>query len=239
MLSETSDVLFLEKKIKYYTPNSKTKKRVKRIHEKEPLTNEWISEIQNGTSLLDIGANVGMYTMMAAVTKDIKVYSIEPENNNYFILCHNILLNKVSDRVLAFNAGALDYNGYSVLNINNNDGFGGALHSVEEELDDKLNTLKPIHKQGLHVMRIDSFVEKMNIQPEYIKIDVDGLEHRVVEGALKTIKNAKTIIIELDLNLQKHKDTIDKIKDLGFSLKNDKLRKGHFGEHWFTNNVTT
>ena len=43
----------------------------------------------------------------------------------------------------------------------------------------------------------------MNIKPDHIKIDVDGLEHRVIKGAVESIEKSKTIIIELNTKLKR------------------------------------
>ena len=58
----------------------------------------------------------------------------------------------------------------------------------------------------------------MNIVPDHIKMDVDGLEHRVINGGLETIEKAKTVIIELNTNLQEHNNAVSKMKSLGFKL---------------------
>ena len=50
---------------------------------------------------IDIGANVGMYSIWAAVTRDISVISIEPESQNYAVLNKTILLNNLKDKVTA------------------------------------------------------------------------------------------------------------------------------------------
>ena len=81
----------------------------------------------------------------------------------------------------------------------------------------------------------------MSIIPDHIKIDVDGLEHRVINGGLDSIQQAKTVIIELNLNLKEHNDAVNKMKSLGFNLDNqqvkDALRKDgtyiNVGEHLF------
>ena len=104
--------------------------------------------------------------------------------------------------------------------------------------------LKPMRvgfKQGINVITLDSFCRKMKIIPDHIKIDVDGLEHRVIKGALESITQAKTVIIELNTNLKEHKVLVSLIKSLGFKLDekqvNQSLRKDgiylNVGEHLF------
>ena len=52
-------------------------------------------------------------------------------------------------------------------------------------------------------------------QPDYIKIDVDGFEDRVFKGAIATIQQAKSVLIEVD---QKHEHIVGKIINLGLRL---------------------
>ena len=81
----------------------------------------------------------------------------------------------------------------------------------------------------------------MKIKPDHIKIDVDGLEHRVINGAIESIKNSKTVIVELNTNLKQHNDIIILMKSLNFKLDDNQvkesLRKGgtflNVGEHLF------
>ena len=88
---------------------------------------------------------------------------------------------------------------------------------------------------------LDTFCKQMNITPDHIKMDVDGLEHRVINGGIESISNSKTVIIELNTNLKEHNDAISKMKSLGFKLDEgqvrEALRKGgtflNVGEHLF------
>ena len=62
-------------KITYCIMNSHTLWRVQSLESKEPDTLEWISGFKTDDVLLDVGANVGMYTIWAAITTGIKVLS--------------------------------------------------------------------------------------------------------------------------------------------------------------------
>ena len=225
-----------DKQIIFNTPNKRTTGRVKRIHKKEPLTNRWLETLQPDETLIDVGANVGMYSLIAGVGRGVKVFSLEPESQNYAVLNQNIASNEC-ENITAYNIGALDFNGYSVLNMTSHSGPGTAVHSVQEELDHVLKPKTVTFRQGLYVCSLDSFIDDLGIQPDHIKIDVDGLEHRVIKGAIKSIAYAKTLVIELNHNLQEHLDAIQLIKDRGFELVETDLREvGDFincGEHLF------
>ena len=64
----------------YSTPNIFTKYRVDSLRSKEPDTIAWIAGFQPGEVLVDIGANVGMYTIWAAKTRGVRVFAFEPES---------------------------------------------------------------------------------------------------------------------------------------------------------------
>ena len=63
----------------------------KHIFRKEPITITWMDNMQAGDVVIDIGANVGMYSLMSAVSRSARVYAFEPESSNYNLLCQNIL----------------------------------------------------------------------------------------------------------------------------------------------------
>ena len=86
----------------FWTPTLATKWRVDTLFSKEPDTIEWIAGFQSGEVLVDVGANVGMYTIWAAKTRGTHVYAFEPESQNYGALCRNIVLNNLSKRVIAY-----------------------------------------------------------------------------------------------------------------------------------------
>jgi hypothetical protein len=99
----------------FATPNTGTKWRVDTILEKEPCTLEWIAGFGGADILVDIGANVGMYTIWSAATKGVRVYAFEPEAQNYALLNRNIVLNNLQERVKAFCLGLSDKAGLTEL----------------------------------------------------------------------------------------------------------------------------
>src|SRR6187455_11828 len=86
--------------VAYSIPTQFTKWRVDSLFTKEPDTIEWIGSFQPGEVLVDIGANVGMYSIWAAKTRGVRVYAFEPESQNYALLYKNIVLNNLSQQVI-------------------------------------------------------------------------------------------------------------------------------------------
>ena len=243
MFNEIKNLQYENKEIKFYTPNKRTIGRVNNIFRKEPITITWMNNIKENEVVIDIGANVGMYTLMSCVGRGAVVYSFEPESSNYNLLQQNINLNNASEKIQSYCAGVLDYDCYSFLNIAK-DGYvgpGGSGYTVEEKVIFDLSPMDVIFKQGINVIKLDTFCEKMKIKPDHIKIDVDGLEHRVINGAIETIKNSKTVIVELNTNLKQHIDVVDLMKKLNYKLDEEQVKQSlrkdgtfkNVGEHLF------
>jgi len=243
IFNETDSLNYHGQEVKFYTPTKKTAGRVKKIFRKEPITITWMDNMQPGDTVIDIGANVGMYSLMSAVSRKVNVYAFEPEASNYNLLCQNIRLNNVQNKVTAYCAGTLDYDGFSVLNIaqDRDVGPGGSCHTVDEEKNFDLSKMNVAFKQGINIVKLDTFCKQMNISPDHIKMDVDGLEHRVIDGAKESIQKAKTVIIELNLNLTEHNNAVEKMKSLGFKLDETQVKQAlrtggtflNVGEHLF------
>ena len=103
--------------VAFYMPSQMTAMRFNTLFTKEPETISWIGGFVPGKVLVDIGANVGMYTIWAAKHRQMDVFAFEPEAQNYAVLNRNIRLNSLDDQVLAFPAAISDKPGFSVLNL--------------------------------------------------------------------------------------------------------------------------
>jgi hypothetical protein len=97
-----SDVEVDGRRLRFATTGSSSRKRLRSLFSKEPITLAWIDTFAQGETLYDIGANVGMYTIYAAVVRKAAVYAFEPEALNYAELNKNIFLNDLHGRVLGY-----------------------------------------------------------------------------------------------------------------------------------------
>lgn len=217
-IAPTSSVQHEGMKMTFATPSTLTLWRVQSIRKKEPWTLEWIGGFTPGDTLLDCGANVGMYTIWAAVTRKCRVYAFEPEAQNYALLNRNILLNDVASLVTAYCMGLSDESGLSVLNMADMR-LGGSCHSVGEALDFAHQPMEVRFVQGCFAMRLDELVASAAIPaPNHIKIDVDGFEPKVIAGARATLRDpaVKSLLIETNQNLDDHRAMVDELASLGF-----------------------
>jgi FkbM family methyltransferase len=202
----------------YSTPNSATRWRVETLFQKEPVTIEWIAGFKPGEVLVDVGANVGMYSIWAAKTRGVRVYGFEPESQNFALLNRNIVINRLGGLVNAYCMALSDVDGLSQLHLSE---FivGGSCHTLGEKLDFKRDPMQPAHSQGCVSARLDDLVQAGAVpDPDYIKIDVDGIEPKVVAGARRAIGagRLKSMLIEVNQNLPDHLAMVRELNERGF-----------------------
>ncbi|MBF0249316.1 MAG: FkbM family methyltransferase [Alphaproteobacteria bacterium] len=183
-----------------YCVNDMTRWRAETMLSKEPETIEWINSFTDGDVLYDIGANVGIYSLYAAANRKIRVFSFEPLAANYFLINKNIEINNLQDNITAFCIALNDEDLVSELHIQNT-GFGSALSSFDTPVDHNGDQFFAKFKQGMIGMGLDNFIAKFTTQfPTHVKIDVDGIEDKIIKGAQATLSDArlKSLSVELD-----------------------------------------
>jgi len=171
------------------------------FNEKEPETLDWIDQyVRNEGVFLDIGANVGVYSIYAALRyPNLKVIAFEPEYSNLHLLKDNILANSLENRVSIYSIALGNENGISHLHIQDATP-GAALHTVSRSnLDVTYEGKKVIWKEGVATMALDHFLREAGLKANFIKIDVDGNEKEILEGACQTLSlpDLKSVLIEI------------------------------------------
>lgn len=196
--------------IRFYCIGSIPLWRAQTLLTKEPETIEWIDRFEKNEVFYDVGANIGVYTLYAAINRQTRVLAFEPAAANYFLLNRNIELNNVADKISAYCLAFNDQDAISEMHMRNTD-FGSALSSFGEPIDDKGRGYTPQFKQGALGFSIDSFIETFKPPfPNHLKVDVDGLEGKIIEGARKTLANErlKSLSIELDDGRPDYTDSV-------------------------------
>ena len=177
--------------------------RAQTLFDKEPETIEWLDSMKPGEILFDVGANVGMYSIYAG-KKGCKVYGFEPEASNFYVFNKNIQINSLSSHVLAYCLALTDKEELSELKLTSD--IPGSAHTTFGPNEEFNQTNNPtIFEQGCLGMTLDGFVAKYDVPaPQHLKIDVDGIEAKIIRGASNLIQgpNLKTLLIELNENLK-------------------------------------
>jgi len=193
--------------------------------QKEPETVSWIEKyFKSGDIFFDIGANIGAYSLIAAMQseKNIQVYAFEPSYSSYYFLIKNILLNKCESNIFPFQICLSDMTEIIYFNYSSLES-GGAKHTIGNNMIDVLGKyFIPDFRQKMLSFSIDNFIDTFNIPtPNHIKIDVDGTEKNILIGAKDTLKNAnvKTIMIEIGDEVEIKKQIIEYLTNIGFSIE--------------------
>ena len=210
-----TDVLLDGHKARFYTPNGMTKWRVQTLYQKEPVTIEWLRAMPEGSVFADVGANVGMYTVFAALVRAAQVVAFEPESRNYGVLNENLRLNNLQGRVTALCAALSDRSGIERLYLSEV-GAGTSCHSLGEAVGFDLKPRDAAFVQGAVALRFDDLALPC---PDYIKIDVDGFEHKVIRGMERTLREGKvrSLLVELNPSLAEHREIRSFLEKLGFA----------------------
>lgn len=205
--------------VRFYTPNALSLWRARTLMTKEPDTIEWIDGFDAGDVFWDIGANVGCYTLYASRVKGVRTLAFEPSPSNYPLLVRNVEINGVSDKVSAFGIALSNETQISTLNMTTTEAatahstFGVNRNQFGKEF-------KAAYQHTMMGYSVDDFIKQFNVdRPNHIKIDVDGIEDLIVEGAEKTLsdKAVKSVLIELNIVPNQYdKKVIDLLNKAGF-----------------------
>jgi len=181
--------------------NWKTYYRWQTYNSKEPETFDWIDTwVREGDTFFDIGANIGIYTIYVALRHPgARVVAFEPEYANLHLLRDNVVENSLQGRVEVYSIALSNRSGLSHLHIQD---FtpGAALHTESRDTLSITRMRRPvIWREGICVFTMDAFCDETGLQPQCIKIDVDGTEPEVLEGAVRTLSSPglRSLIIEL------------------------------------------
>lgn len=149
-------------------------------------------------TFLDIGADFGAYTVAVAnfckrnKYSDFEVYSFEPTSSSYRLLEKNIKQNDLTDfAIKAFNCGLSNENNNAIpILFNEEDPGSTSIKNIQRHE----KVARRQREEIISVKRLDTMVLTGNIVPKrgvlLVKIDVEGYETYVLQGALQMLKNS-------------------------------------------------
>lgn len=208
-------------------PNALNRFRVDTFSTKEPETLEWIDRIPRGSILWDIGANVGLYTCYAAKARGCRVFAFEPSVFNLELLARNIFLNGITDNATIVPLPLSDELAFNKLNMTETE-WGGALSTFGESYGYDGQPMSKTFEFSTVGLSITDAIELLGIPlPNYIKMDVDGIEHLILKGGTGALQNAESILIEINDDFkQQAEDATRYLHAAGLQLKDKRRWEG-------------
>ena len=171
-------------------------------------------------AVIDVGANVGQFAMdLINLGYRSPIHSIEPYSEAFDAL------EKRAIRVEnwhTYHLGLSDKPEVHTLNISANSQSSSFLELSEKHKNEEENIFY-VGKQEVRTDTLDSFLISNNIEANgsYLKIDAQGYEHRILDGAIDCIKKFKLVELEVALTPmykgeETYQATLDRMDSLGF-----------------------
>jgi FkbM family methyltransferase len=162
-----------------------------------------------GGFALDIGANIGWFTVLMAnlVGETGEVIAIEPEPINYELLCDNLRLNNVVSRVKPLQLAISEKTGHDLLHLHSSNlgahclDFGG-----KQTLDGEVGfcTTTSVETIDLDSLFATQLKRSASRRINFVKIDCQGAEVAIMRGGKDTMARVENLLIEFDFSLLKN-----------------------------------
>jgi FkbM family methyltransferase len=180
---------------------------------KQPATIEWIDSFEPGSVFWDIGANVGVFSLYAALGTDTKVVAFEPAAVNYFLLAANCEANNLFNQIDCLLVGVGSQRAIDRLEVSQ---FrSGRSFSFRGKTGEPYSA-----RQAAVVLSIDQLVEDYGLPcPNYIKIDAPGASEGIIAGAERTFRRRELRQVHLEIREQSKggQRILDVLKQSGFA----------------------
>lgn len=217
--------------LSFVVPNYLSDWRAQTLSSKEPETLEWINSMQDEGVLWDVGANIGVYSLYAAQAKSAKVFSFEPSVFNLELLARNIFQNGLQDKISIVPIALSNRTAFNDMRMSITE-WGGALSTFGEDFGWDGKKIDENFQYKTAGITMDDAVNQLQIPlPSFLKIDVDGLEHLILEGGDQVLKNVESVLIEVNDYFQEQADGVQQIlTKAGLTLVDKKLSSDEFSE---------
>jgi FkbM family methyltransferase len=146
-----------------------------------------VHALRPGDVFVDVGANVGSYTILAAGVSGAKCVALEPVPGTFGSLLDNVRLNDLESRVVCRNVAAGDAEGTIAFTAD----LDTMNHAMAPDESSRAVLTVP-------VTTLDDILRETS--PTLIKIDVEGFETRVIDGAERTLRSPTLLAVLMELN---------------------------------------
>ena len=156
------------------------------------------SFIRNKMMVFDVGANKGDYAAyIFGRNRSVTIHCFEPSAKTFSELLNNLKYEITRESVYCNNFGLSNKNEEAEMYIYNELDGRNSLHlNKSHNYDQDL-----LHKEKVFLSTLDKYVDENNIlSVDFLKIDVEGHETKVIEGAYDSLKQKKIKCIQFEYN---------------------------------------
>jgi FkbM family methyltransferase len=192
--------------------------RAETIFEKEPGTVKWIQSFQPGDVFYDIGANIGVYTLLAAkqVGPHGKVIAIEPHLPNAVALMQNVQASGFTERVMVLTAAVSSLDGWQSFHYLSLKRGSSGSQIRQAKLGGK--PFEPAVVEWKRTVTLWQLLDDgRSGRSTHIKIDVDGHELSIVHGLIPSL-HAPVVSVQIETEPQHREDLVATFAAEGYDV---------------------
>ncbi len=190
-------------------------------------TNRWITTFSNNDVFYDVGANIGLYSLMAAKFMQAKVYAVEIDLMNNRMLYENIYMNNCQEKITVLPFG-LDSSSHQEKLFLKTMSYGDALHNLRQP--NEMVTNPSGIQVNVPVFRLDDVIKILGLpSPTKLKIDVDGVDLDVLKGSSDALKTVNSLVIEYMPNSETRAEIHNFLTDRGITFDFDSIGENSWG----------
>ena len=208
---------------RFVCDNAQAAYRAVSLWTKEEGTMAWLDgQLRPGDRFLDVGANVGIYTLAAAhrVGPQGRVYAVEPNKPNAVALMQNVAANGFQDRIDVIAIPLTDAREIAAFNYTSLKASESGSQFGSTVRDGQGQSFVPVVRELCLGVSVDELLDSAAIQPpDLVKIDVDGIEHRILVGMARLLTAARRPrSVQVELNVGEHEAIEGLMASYGYKL---------------------
>jgi FkbM family methyltransferase len=193
------------------------------IYEDQTLHTIELIERHDIDLVLDVGANMGQFSIeLRDAGYTGQIISFEP-----IIECYKHLTAIADDKWRVENYALGDVNTTETINISNKTVFSSILNTNEFGKSNFSDSIKVVNKQTIQIKRLDDAIKKLvnnlNKKSIFLKLDTQGYDERVIQGATDTLPHVHLLQTEVSCkaiydDTPAYHETLKKLSIAGFNI---------------------
>jgi len=173
-----------------------------------------MNQIKGNMNVLDVGANIGYYTILeASLLNNGKVYAFEPDPRNIEMLKKNIKINNFSQKIKLYPYAAAEKNSIREFNLSEQTNLSSFTRKQENVGSVKVNCVK-----------LNDFAKEKNI--DFVRMDIEGYECMVIAGMLDFLRMKQNLKLLIEAHPSAFNigsfsfiEELDSLKKFGFKVR--------------------